>query len=167
MDDGVRGWRPLLIGGGVELRAWLLASIGGIGGCASYPAAGIGFSHDARTKPSATAAASAPVRTLEILPKDYRERLTKVLIASPSQHALGRFDGEVWRDETSSLFVEEHRERATGKPGPTYVMKREAGGWSWYAQDETGVVLDDKTNVSARESCGSCHADAPSDGLFR
>ncbi len=111
--------------------------------------------------------AGAPVRTLAVLPKDYRAHLTKVMSASPSQHGLGRFDGEVLSDETSSLFVEEHRERATGRAGPTYVMKREPNGWSWYAQDETGVVLDDKTNASARESCGSCHADAPSDLLFR
>ena len=138
-----------------------------VAGCASHPAAGVGFSHDGHVGPSVSADAGVPVRTLEVLPKDYRAHLTKVMSASPSQHALGRFDGEVLSNETSSLFVEEHRERATGKLGPTYVMKREANGWSWYAQDDTGVVLDDKTNTSTRESCGSCHADAPSDGLFR
>ena len=158
MDDGVRSRRLLL------KRAALVAiSIA----CASRPSAGVGFSHDGQAHAISAADASAPVRTLDVLPKDYRTHLTKVMTASPSQHALGRFDGDVWTDETSSFFVEEHRERSTGKIGPIYVMKRSIEGWTWFAQDDTGVLLDDKTNASVRTSCKGCHADAPSDGVFR
>ena len=127
----------------------------------------MGFSHDGPSGPVSASDASAPVRTLDALPKDFRARFTKVMTAAPSQHGLGRFDGDVWADETSSLFVEEHRERATGREGPIYVMKRAPEGWTWFAQDETGVVLDDKTNASVRASCSGCHAEAPSDGVFR
>jgi len=158
MDDGVRSWRLLL-----KRAAFLAISVA----CASRPGTGVGFSHDGETHGVSAVDASVPVRTLDVLPKDYRTHLKKVMTASPSQHALGRFDGDVWTDETASLFVEEHRERSTGKTGPIYVMKRSPEGWTWFAQDDTGVLLDDKTNASVRGSCAGCHADAPSDGVFR
>jgi hypothetical protein len=112
-------------------------------------------------------------RTLDVLPADFRSHFSKVMHVPVSQHGLGRFEGEVWADQaafdagTATLIVEEHKERATGKYGPLYVMKREGDGWQWYAQDQTGVVLDDKTNASVRALCADCHANAPKDGTFR
>lgn len=166
MDDGVRSRRLLL-------RAAFVAGCACAIACAAHPNEAIGFSHDA-TKTSTTQADAGKVaRTLDVLPADYRAHMSKVLNFSRSQHALGRYEADVWADQaafdanSATLLVEEHRDKATGKPGPVYVMKKETDGWRWYAQDETGVLLDARTNTSVSAACAGCHAEAPHDAVFR
>ena len=152
MDHGLRGRRLLLT---------LLAA------CAGRAAEPVGFSHaTASTHDSSTDAGTA-AHGLPWLTSDAGVPLAKVTHVVQSQHGLGRFEGDISASADGSLYVETHRERATGKAGPTYAMKRGPDGWTWFAEDDSGVLLDDHTNANVRAQCAGCHADAPSDGLFR
>ncbi len=54
-----------------------------------------------------------------------------------------------------------HFDAKSGDPGPLYVMRKEARGWSYAILSNTGDVLP--TDTSA---CAQCHAAAPTDHLF-
>ncbi len=161
MDAGVRSWRPLL----TRRASFVAACACWVAACAGRPSEPVGLSHGDPRGASAIDAGVAK-KSLDVLPADFRVHMKKVMHLGSSQHALGRFEGDVWSDETSSMFVEEHRDPSHDKALLIYVMKKQADGWQWFAQDETGVLLDDKTNTTVRASCASCHADAPKDGVF-
>lgn len=55
-----------------------------------------------------------------------------------------------------------HRDTRTGRPGPIYVMQREAQGWAYSAFDAEGLA----TEHGVLSLCQRCHLESPSGGLF-
>lgn len=186
MDDVARSWRLLL-----TLALVLAAALAGA--CARPPDSPAGVSTvNPHAKPTASdAGAAAPVRTLAILPTDFRTRYAKL---SPARflsqgHAAGRFDVEVYANDAAkaaidrhagtfavgAVLAKEHWERSGDgegalRPGPVMAMEKmtpgfdpEHGDWRYVVVSENGEVRED----GKPDGCVLCHDDAPHDHVFK
>jgi hypothetical protein len=174
VDDVFRGRRLLLIA----------LVVAGCGGARTHEAVGASRSAPAGSTPSAGGVALP--RAPSPLPDDYRKTFVKENRARfvSRGHAGGRYEADVfvspdsqaaWASARSVVpvgakLVEEHFERGTGKPGPTYMMEKRAAGfdephgdWRYLVVGAGGETVKD----GPIEACAGCHGDAPREHLFR
>lgn len=182
MDADVRRWRPLLI----ACAAAALVACGGAGGGRA-----VGVSERApggsASRDGGAGAGEAPALSgAELLPPGYRTAFAKVNRARLVSlgHAGGRWEVDVYANEAAAaalaarsrdvpvgaIVVEEHFERADGKPpGPVMMMEKREKGYAPRHGDWRFVVVGANgrgVKDGPVESCASCHDDAPMDGLF-
>ena len=112
---------------------------------------------------------------------DFRKTLAKLTDRQVSEGHAERFDAIVWANEPAkgawdagtampdgAMLVEEAIERPgrtdrADKPAGLFVMKKDAGSWSFIAVSPDGEVVDDARVAP----CKACHALAPVDYVFR
>ena len=64
--------------------------------------------------------------------------------------------------EPGTTLVMLHRTRATGKPGPVHVMRRDERGWEYWLLAPDGAI----ESQGQLPLCARCHAEATADGVF-
>lgn len=64
--------------------------------------------------------------------------------------------------EPGTTLVMLHRTRATGKPGPVHVMRRDEAGWEYWLLAPDGAI----ESQGQLPLCARCHAEATADGVF-
>ena len=64
--------------------------------------------------------------------------------------------------EAGCTLVMLHKSRATGKPGPIYVMQRGESAWDYMVLEQEGGIVE----RGPIPRCARCHADAVADFLF-
>lgn len=167
MDDVVRSRRLFLIALGLAACA---------GGSRAKP---VGVSAGTDLAAPVAPDAGPKARVLSFVPSDFRAHFSPVSRVAVSAHAMGRFAGEVYalklgaRPDAGDVaaFVDgdvivEALAEPNAKATLLYVMKRESGGWRFYAEDDRSVVLDEATSAPTALACARCHAEAPRDGVF-
>ena len=83
-------------------------------------------------------------------------RVSPAALAAYRQLTLGA------KLEAGTTLVMLHRSRATGKPGPIHVMRRDEQRWEYWLLQPTGAI----DTHGELPLCARCHADAPADSVF-